>query len=157
MTDEVWVERVKREHPALIIPRKGEGDKDARACIINTEASIVPRLLLNEFVLRLAGRLLQFKDLAQTLLTPPVAQVHTAYTSAENPPKFWLVHITACFPCPGTPVTRCVRAVALLDASHVELSRVIDIRDAGVIPTDNAANDGLVPFNALPSETIIME
>lgn len=151
--DEVWITRVRRELPGI----SHGSDRDAMSCSIEAEVDTVPRLLLNEFMVRLAGRLLQFKDPAQSFHTPPVAHVYDAFSSSENPPRFWLAHLTGCFPCPGTPVTRCIRAIALLDASHVERSRVIDIRDAGVVPTEEAANDGLVPSNALQAETVVTE
>lgn len=154
VTDTVWKQRLLEQVPRGI---HAERDDDARTCVFTTNTSLVPKLLLNECLICLSGKLLQFRDMSQTFSTPPVASVQTALTSSEYPPNFWLVSILACFPCPGTPMARCVQTLVLLDASHVHRSRVLAISDAGVVPAEEAFAGSLVPSNSLVSETLIHE
>lgn len=109
------------------------------------DVSLVPRLLLRELVISVAKRLLPNNE---TILTVPRFTVNSANRSDESPPQLWLVSLTVCFPCEGTPVTRCVRLTALLDAEHIERIQVLAASDAGVVPAEEAVSGGTLPFNA---------
>lgn len=113
------------------------------------DTSLVPRLLLRELVISVAKRLLPNNE---TIMTVPRTTVNSASKSKESPAKTWVVTLTVCFPCDGTPVTRCVRLKALLDAEHIERRWVLSAIDAGVVPAEEAASDGTLPFNALSTE-----
>lgn len=118
-------------------------------CLVRVRPSLVPKLLIRELLVSVARRLLQRHD---TILTLPRITVHTCVTSRDFPPSLWHVSLTACFPCDGTPVSRCVTMDAILDARHVECSQVISIWDAGVVPAEQSVSDGMLPFNARRAE-----
>lgn len=123
--------------------------KDVARCDTECPVSLVPRLLLRELVVSVARRMLPDND---TIITVPRVSVNSARSSKEFPPKLWMVSITVCFPCDGTPVARCILMTAVLDAEHIEQSYVSAATDAGVVPAEEAVSGGTLPFNARWSE-----
>lgn len=120
-------------------------------CNVEAGGLQIPQLLINEIMVLVARKLHN----NSTILRAPKFTVHKTSVSPENPPNAWLITLTACFPCDGTPVTRCVKLKVILDAVHVERSRVISAADAGVVPAEQALMDGVLPFNALSAELIV--
>lgn len=131
------------------------GDADdalVSSCTVEANGLQVPQLLISDLVVGVALRLLG--DSGRTI-KPPRFTVHKTIVSPEDPPHAWLVTLTACFPCDGTPVTRCANLTVILDAVHVERSRVLSASDAGIVPAEQALMDGVLPYNALSAELVV--
>lgn len=119
------------------------------ACTTPVKTSLVPKLLLRELLVQVAHHLLGDNE---TILTVPRVTIHRSLVGVDRPTLVWLVTLTACFPCDGTPVVRCVAMTALLDAVQVERSRVLSAQDAGVVPAEESISFGVLPFNARTTE-----
>lgn len=150
VSDAAWNASVKLEiERNLSTPT--DSDPDVLSCYNLIDPELVPRLLIGDLMTSVARRILNIQTGA---INSPRVKVHKSFTSSEYQPRFWLVTSTVCFPCDGTPVTRCLDLTALLDASHVDRSRVVSVRDAGVVPAEQASGD-VVPFNVQSRELII--
>lgn len=146
VSDSVWQSRLSLEN----IREVGVAGLLA-SCSVEAGKKKVPQLLIGELMNNVARRLLG----NNSHVSVPRFKVNTTYVSKERPPKLWLVTLTACFPCSGTPIVRCVKMTALLDAEHVHKSQVLYAVDAGVVPAEQALMDGVLPFNALGVELIV--
>lgn len=150
VSDVTWKRRIELVllestfHPSRI-------EETVSCCVYPVKPSRVPRLLLRELLVHVASRVLRQNE---SILTTPRATVHSAKT--DRPPMFWRVELTACFPCDGTPVVRCMHITALLDAKHVERSVVLSALDAGVVPAEESISFGVLPFNAQTAELNLM-
>lgn len=142
---------------SLLTENQGRSPMDQHTAAVVVSCSFarpverVPRLLVREFVVSLARRV--FSN-TENILNTPVVTVTKVSSSTEFPPKFWLVSMIACFPCDGTPVTRCLVVDALLDSIEVGESKVLWVEDVGVVPAEQAIEDGVLPANALHSELL---
>lgn len=144
-SDTTWMNNLALEaHPL-------EFEQGSSICTVEARTTSVPQLLINELVINLARRLLGSNN---TIIMLPRAKVHQAWQSPQQPPEHWLVTLTACFPCDGTPVTRCSHVTALLDSRDIHKSMVLTATDAGVVPAEQAT-DGVLPFNAMGSELTV--
>lgn len=147
VTDAVWRERVAALNPSGVDPVNS-----TTSCTISTPTTQVPKMLLRELLITVARSMLIHND---DILNVPRAKVFRAMTNIDYPPTLWLITLTACFPCDGTPVTRCLDMTALLDASRVERSRVLTVEDVGVVPAEQVTPYGVLPVNALSSELTV--
>lgn len=146
VSDEAWEAGVSE----TVDPARGAEVVAARlSCTMKADPALVPRLLIRELLVTVAEKLLSHND---TILTTPRVTVHSCTTTRDYPPSLWLVTFTACFPCDGTPVTRCARMTAILDARHVAGSRVVSALDAGVVPAEQSVSGGVLPVNAQSAE-----
>lgn len=149
VSDATWNDSVE----SLLQSANSDDDADLISrCTVESVTLQVPQLLINELVLGAARRL--FNNYGK-LLKAPRFTIHKTLVSPENPPIAWLVTLTACFPCDGTPVTRCANMTAVLDAVHVERSRVLSASDAGIVPAEQVLMDGVMPYNALSAELLV--
>lgn len=149
LSDDLWSANLDKENLRYPTDSDVRNDPDVETCSSKVAASLVPQLLVRELVVALAQRMLVNTN---PILNTPVVKVLTAITSSEHPPWFWLVQLIACFPCDGTPVTRCLTVNALLDAGHVKQSRVLRAIDLGVVPAEESVSDGVLPVNATTNE-----
>lgn len=138
------------QHSLSLENTYADSDLAAR-CVVEAGRMQVPHLLIRELMIDVARRLLGNSN----NIGVPRFKVNTTYVSRESPPRAWLVTLTVCFPCSGTPVVRCANITAILDAEHVERSHVLYAVDAGVVPAEQALMDGVLPFNALGVELIV--
>lgn len=142
LTDEEWSLTLSQEGTPL------RNHHAFKRCTKAINPSLIPKLLAHEFMLRLAKRLIRCDQSKLTLKTPPPYTIHTAFSSHETRPEYYVINASTCFPSSGQSITRCAMVSAILDAAFVESSIVLTIRDAGIIPQDQSVTGGIMPWNA---------
>lgn len=148
ISDEEWSDRLLHEHTS-------SQHHALSRCTIPIRSMKIPKLLLNELILRLAKRVLQCDQVELIMKTPPLCTIHEVLTTDETPPMFYAIKFTACFPCPGQSITRCALVTAILDATSIVSSVVIEAIDAGVVPQDQSVTMGVMPSNSHESKVVV--